>query len=314
MSDPARATPNRITPADVIAQPATIQLYRMHDAPGADKAAIPCTRDEAHHYNTPELGFGIFLTVNAFNGPRRKANLVRVQAVAVDMDAGSQHEQAERLRRSPLVPTSIVETKRGFQAYWRVHDVQPEHWNAIVLERLVPYFGADKNARDVCRILRAPGYLHLKDPATPFLCEVVFRSIATYYAAQLLEAFPHVAPRPASAARPARTETPQTGSIWDAIYNLDCERGLELLSGRSEVGGEHYTFRRAPRGHLNIFVDGKGTSCFLDENRRIGSMSKGGPTLYSWLRWHGNSPSVAMRVLKEAFPQLAEIDRKGRTQ
>lgn len=297
------------------------QLYRMLDDPAASKAAIPvATADEARTWNTPEKGFGIFMTVNSFRGPRRKENLIAINAWCVDMDVGTKAEMAARLHASPLIPTAIIETKRGYQAYWAARDAKPEHWNAIVLERLVPAFGADKNARDLCRIMRAPGFLHLKDPSTPFKCSTVWQRKIFYTERQMGEAFRWV-PDPKTqretheASRPARSESPTTGeTFWDAVYNLDQEEGLRRLSGHWAVGGEQYTFRRCSNGNLNIYVDGKGSSCFIDGNRRIGSSDGGGPTIAQWLRYFKHDWKVVVQVLKETHPQLAVIDDAQRAQ
>ncbi|HEY6180096.1 MAG TPA: DNA-primase RepB domain-containing protein, partial [Kofleriaceae bacterium] len=164
--------------------------YRMSDNERGERPAIPCSRDDAEYYNDPARQFGIFATVNEFNGPRRKDRLVRIRAWAIDIDAGTKEQMRAKLLASPLVPSLIVETKRGYQAYWVAKPpAQAEHWNAIVLERLVPRFGADKNARDLCRILRVPGYYHLKDPSDPFLVRVAWRHRVSYSERQMAEAF-----------------------------------------------------------------------------------------------------------------------------
>ena len=314
-----------------------MQLYRMHDSPTAEsKAAIPvASREEARRWNTPELGFGIFVTVNEFDGPRRKECLRKINAWAVDMDAGSKAEQHTKLLRSPIVPSFIVETKRGYQAWWGAKDGRAEHWNAIVLERLVPFFGADRNARDLCRILRAPNFLHLKDPADPFKCRIAWQHNVTYSEQQIARAFEWVPDQQGQ--RDAHTEQRRaaeaeireqakanaiaaglapTESLWDAIYSLDCGDGLMRLSGHWAVSGERYKLRPTARGRLNVFVDKgdgfKSSPCFVDENRRIGSPSGGGPTLVQWLRWFRHPWRTVIDVLKEIFPSLVEVDRASR--
>lgn len=306
------------------------QWYRMSDLPDAtDRAAIPVTKAEAVHWNTPEHGFGIFMTVNSFRGARRKENLERVNAWAVDMDEGSKADMHAKLQRSPLIPSLIIETKRGYQAYWLAKDGKPEHWNAVVLERLVPFFGADKNARDLCRILRVPGFLHLKNPSDPFRVREVWRLHVAYTERQLGEAFEWVPDKNAlkafheeqrrAAEAETRTSTPAASpgeSLWDAVYALDCEDALGRLSGHWAVGGERYKFVRAGRGHLNIYVDDgegwKSSPCFIDENKRIGSPSGGGPTVAQWLRWFKHDWKTVVAVIKEVFPRLAEIDDAAR--
>lgn len=307
----------------------TTTWYRMSDLPDAEsRAAIEVTREDAPRWNTPEHGFGIFMTVNSFNGPRRKDCLTQINAWAIDIDQGGKPAMHDRLQSSPLVPSMIVETKRGYQAYWIARQpAHARHWNAIVLERLVPHFGADKNARDLCRILRVPGFLHLKDPHDPFRVRVCWKYGVAYTERQMAEAFGWVPNRQAhdEARREAERElrakkeqaqresaaagTEIAQSFWDAVWELDCEEGLRRLSGHWAVGCEQYKFVRAGgRGHLNIFVNGKSSSCFIDEAKKIGSLSGGGPTLAQWLRWFRHDWKTVVTVLKELFPQLVEID------
>ena len=308
------------------------QLYRMHDSPTAEsKAAIPVTREEALHWNTPERGFGIFVTVNTFSGARRKENLQRINAWAVDMDEGTKQQMHDKLLKSPLVPSIIVETKRGYQAYWCARDGKAEHWNGIVLERLVPFFGSDANARDLCRILRVPGFLHLKNPAEPFRIKRVWQHHVFYTEAQMAEAFcwvpnkaehdRHLAEAKRAAEREAQEKARQaaiaagevpTETLWEAIWNLDCEDGLARLSGHWAVGGETYTFRQTARGNRNLFVNGKSSSCFVDENKKIGSLDGGGPTLVQWLRWFKHDWKTVVAVLKEIYPHLVDVDEAAK--
>lgn len=278
----------------------------MHDS--NNKGAFLIRREEANSWN--EQGYGIFWTVNEFrNGKRRIEELERIRSWAIDMDEGTKQEMRAKLNRSPLVPSLVVETKRGFQAYWNAKDAKPERWNDIVLNRLVRFFGADPNARDLARILRVPGFNHLKDPADPFLVQTEFMHQVSYSEAQMLSRFPNDAE--AEAAQRKKHEAVKreirfadSDRFWDRVYNLDCVEGLSRLSGHPAVGGEQYTFRRNASGTHNIIVDGKGTSCWVDRGGRIGSLDKGGPTMYQWLRWFRVQPKECVDILKRLFPEL----------
>lgn len=274
------------------------RYYRMLDSDPQSSGCVEVTRDLTA-WN--ERGYGIFWTVNEFGGARRIENLVRIVAWAIDMDEGTKAQQAKKLEESPLVPSMVVETKRGFQAYWNARDGRPEHWNAIVLDRLVHHFGADKNARDLARILRVPGYLHMKNPSEPFMVRTVHTQMVSYSERQIVEAF-EAAPV-AEAHQKTRREQRFEGSddFWERVYRLDCEEGLSRLSG---IVGESYTFKGCRSGNKNILVDGKGTSCFIDKHGRIGSLSGGGPTLYQWLTWLKYTPREAVELLKRTFPEL----------
>jgi hypothetical protein len=303
-----------------------MRLYVMDDRPDAtSKAAVRVDEDEAFRLNNPTDCRGVFRTVNDFgDAPRRKEHLRSIRSWAIDIDDGSKAEMHAKLTRSPLVPSEIVETKRGYQAYWHAREAKAEHWNAIVLERLVPHFGADKNARDLCRILRAPGFLHLKDPADPFPVRTVWEHAVSYTERQIGEAFrwvpsktEHAAQRAEANADLARSapagSTPGIeGEFWDAVWNLDGRAALERLSGSGYVNGETFTFRPTSRGGWNIFSDGKGTPCWVDANGKIGSPSGGGPTVAQWLKWYGHPWRYVVEALKTTFPHLAEIDARQR--
>jgi hypothetical protein len=193
--------------------------------------------------------------------------------------------------------------------YWYALDGKAEHYRPL-LDYLVTFFGADKNARDLARVLRVPGFFHLKDPGDPFLVKHVHGPNAkvAYTERQMFRAF-HVADsEPQERHQAQRRE--YTGSdgdtLWERVYHLDCLDGLERLSGMGCVSGEQFSFKRCGNGNYNIIVDGKGTSCWIDSSGRIGSKTKGGPTLYQWLRWYGNSPGECARILKDIYPHLDE--------
>lgn len=290
------------------------QLYRMLDAAPAGVFPVADER-EAKRWNAE--GCGIFWTVNTFAGARRIENLRRIDAWAIDMDEGTKAEQRAKIERSPLIPSRIVEVKRGFHVYWNASDGNASHWNAIVLDRLVPYFGADKNARDLARILRVPGFLHLKDPADPFLVRDrsirgLARPAGPYSERQMVAAFPDVG----GASRRAKENAAAHAAIkrelgpvhgddfFDRLYNADHEVLLSRMSGHWAVRSERYTFRQNANGNRNILVDGKGTSAWIDRAGRIGSLSHGGPTLAQWLRWYGISLREAVEIIKREFPEM----------
>ena len=202
--------------------------YRLHDhdADLKGKGAVEvASRDEAARYNRD--GWGIFWTVNEFTGARRIGNLARIAAWAVDIDEGEKVFQQARLLASPLVPSLIVETRRGYQAYWSAKDGHPDAWNAILLDRLVPHYGADRNARDIARILRVPGYLHQKDPADPFPIRIVWRYPVAYTQLQIVEHYSDkgTGERQATAtteraATKASVQFKGSDGFWDRVYAL----------------------------------------------------------------------------------------------
>jgi hypothetical protein len=257
-------------------------------------------------------GWGIFSTVQAFDGPRRKENLTKIRAWAVDIDAGTKREQMVRIERTPLVPSSIVETKNGYHVYFYAEDgVRPQYYRALV-DRMVAFFKGDRNATDVARVLRVPGFYHLKDPADPFLVRHVHGpdKDVVYSERQMWNAFPASweEKKKRLMHNRSRSQAPGTADdFWEAVYNLDCIDALEKLSGTGYVGGERFSFRSVGGGRRhNIIVDGKGTSCWIDEDGRIGSKDKGGPTVVQWLHWYGTPIRECVRIVKEMYPELEQ--------
>lgn len=220
------------------------------------------------------------------------------------MDAGTKDEQRARLNRSPLEPSLIVETKRGYQAYWNAKSgASQEHWNDVMINRMVPYFGADPNARDIARILRAPGFYHMKDPSDPFMVSVVYRAEVSYREEQMLQVFPDKS-KPKEV-RKTREYRESNDGFWWAAGELDCADALTRLSGHPAVGFEQYEFYRTGSGNLNIKINGKSTSCWIDKNGKLGSLDHGGPSIIQWLKWFGNnSIQDIAEVLKEIYPHL----------
>ena len=278
------------------------KIYAMLDAPEAPKYAMEIRPEHAREYN--RQGHGIFRTVNAFNGPRQKQNLTRINAWAVDIDTGDKRTQLARIK-SGLVPSMVVETKRGYQVYFAAKNGQQKHWNALVLDRLVPFYGADRNARDVCRILRVPGFYHLKDAKSPFLVRSVYQSRFAYSEKDLAYFYPDKS-EPARKEYVAREirETGGSTDFWENVWRIDSLEFLQRVSGTEAVNGETYSFRKNANGNFNILVDGRGTSCFIDKDYRIGSLSGGGPTVYRWLLWLGHSKRAAVKIIKNYYPEV----------
>jgi hypothetical protein len=279
--------------------------YALYEADDSEKGVREIQPDEAQSLN--EVGYGIFWSVNEFDGPRRKENLVKINSWAVDLDSGSKPEQWARIKAG-LIPSLVVETRRGFHVYFHAKDGRPENWNAIVSDRLVPFYQADKNAKDIARILRVPGFYHCKNLLDRFQIRVVHEANVTYSE----EALAHYYPPAMQSDHLVAGKRPVTRAItdidgddfWERAFWLDCRDALERLSGTDYVGGEVFTFKPAPRGHWNIYVNGKGTSCFLDANNRIGSLAGGGPSVIQWLKYYGHTYKSIYAIVNSLFPDI----------
>src|SRR5207244_3982853 len=109
-----------------------------------------------------ERGAGIYITVNETDGLGRKdINIARIRGVWQEDDDGF-------TGAFPIEPTFTVERSPGsFHRYWLTGDKWPA--DAVgkkdfdgVMARMVQDYGSDPNAKDICRVLRLPGYLNQK--------------------------------------------------------------------------------------------------------------------------------------------------------
>lgn len=113
-------------------------------------------------------GSGVFCTVNATDGKgRKKENIVRVRAVFVDLDGSP----LDTVKKGPLPPHIVVESSPGrYHAYWIIVDM-PLKLFEKVQRLLAERFGGDPAVCDLPRLMRLPGFLHMK--REPFRSHII---------------------------------------------------------------------------------------------------------------------------------------------
>lgn len=112
-------------------------------------------------------GAGIFVMVNAGDQKGRCAtNVIRVRAHFVDLDKPG-FDPLHTTRDAP--PHIVVETSpnRG-HAYWLTRNALIDRFSEVQ-KRLADRFSGDPSVCDLPRVMRLPGFYHLKDPKNPFL-------------------------------------------------------------------------------------------------------------------------------------------------
>lgn len=116
-------------------------------------------------------GCGVYATVNETLGTeRKKTDITRIRALWIDADAAVAHYRDD----FPVQPHFIVESSPGkFHYYWRVDDDRFVLAEEVMTSMVDAHPGGDSNAKDVSRLLRLPGALHLK--GAPFMSRIVFR-------------------------------------------------------------------------------------------------------------------------------------------
>jgi hypothetical protein len=102
-----------------------------------------------------EYGAGIFVTVNETDLKGRKIeNVVAVRALFVDADGPLTVSWA-------LEPDILVQSGGGLHAYWTVTNAPLEAFTPAQ-KRLAAYYGTDPKVSDLPRVMRLPGFFHLK--------------------------------------------------------------------------------------------------------------------------------------------------------
>ncbi|HNC91118.1 MAG TPA: hypothetical protein PLU50_04630 [Pseudobdellovibrionaceae bacterium] len=282
-------------------------LYRIHD-PGVEKGCFPVADiSEALSWN--EKQWGIFWTVNKFKNPgeRVAASLDRILCWAVDLDTGTKAEQLQTIAKF-AEPSALIETKNGHHVYYDAIDPTTKAFPEI-MGRLVENLNADPNAKDLSRILRVPAFCHWKDPKNPFAIKLVHESNRVYTEKDMLILFPELKKKTNDEVEMQtlkRTLSFQKDdTLFDKIYGLDCEAALMRLSGTIAVDYETFSFRRVSRGNVNILVNNKSTSCFIDPNKRIGGGGgTAGPTIWQWVNYYHRDHQKTYGYIKTYLPEL----------
>lgn len=132
-------------------------------------------------------GGGVFVTVHASDGRGRKTeNITRPRAIIADFDKGIPPSV-------PLVPNIVVSSSEGkAHDYWLIDpSTAPSvsDWQPIE-DAWVNGLGGDQNARDAARILRLPGFFHVKDQENPQLVTAQYLREDPYTWAELVAAAP----------------------------------------------------------------------------------------------------------------------------
>ena len=115
-------------------------------------------------------GAGVFVTVNETDlKGRKKENITRIRALWQEADRGDEPTL-------PFEPHITVESSPGkYHRYVLVEGAPLERVRGVQ-QRLVDDYGSDPNAKDISRVLRLPGFYHMKNPANPHMVRILEES------------------------------------------------------------------------------------------------------------------------------------------
>lgn len=125
---------------------------------------------------------GIYYTVNELGDKRNenknlrhRENVTKLLAFFTDFDEGTKEEQKKKILSFPLRPSCIVESGRGYHAYWYLNQsdaIDEKMWTHIQHE-LALRFGSDTAVKDPARLLRMPGTWHVKEGMEPSMVKIL---------------------------------------------------------------------------------------------------------------------------------------------
>jgi putative DNA primase/helicase len=175
-----------------------------------------------------DKGAGVFVAVNRFTGHRKVENLSLVRGIHADMDDITEDQLASLAKN--LQPSIVVQSSSASrcQVYWLLDEGETltSAETKLINQSLAKHHGADKAAVDVARLLRLPGFKHMKYRAegkTPTVTATFHEQ--TYTANQVRNAFSSIqtlgAAKTASpSVRETSAATPVLTSQLDEVAKL----------------------------------------------------------------------------------------------
>lgn len=208
-------------------------------------------------------------------------------------------EQKERIKQCPVPPSLAIETKHWYHLY-RFIQGNDETWLPVTQENAEQrkricwwvrnYFNWDKKiCSDISRVLRVPGFNHLKDVDDPFLCEIVGWNKKYYTPEEMLEWYPDTQTEDEKTAKESEYETIFKTQLTndgarDRIRDMDCREMLERLSWSREFHWEIITFHPNWNWTTQIRCNWESTGCRLDRQWKIWSYDKAWPNRTNWVQ------------------------------
>lgn len=261
-----------------------------------------------------EQGCDIFWTPQEFpEGKRKKEDLINVRFIYADFDDITKEDMATKLRRMP-VPTMVIRTRSGYHVYYMLEEYIPysptlaDYYREFVGEALIP-LGADPNAKDVSRLMRAPMSRYWWDSKNnsyadfQIYTQIVMETTKRYDLKELEKMFTRVKKEEEFFVKSTKNSFDKNESFWQKANSLDPVSALQVLSGSTYVNGERFSFKKSAR-LIRIYVDDKPTNAWIDEKNTIGSTKEAGPSIVNWLMFYGHSKAKVAEILKEKFPEI----------
>ncbi len=180
--------------------------------------------------NVNSLGAGIFVTVNETDGNgRKKENIAALRALFVDKDKG------ERLPVEVPLLNIRTSSRNGDHGYWLLTPNEQLDRFVTAQKQLIGHFGSDPKVHDLGRVMRLPGFLHMK--TAPFLVASSVLSVERHSIDEILSRFPAARePKRPSRQRPVQIPLSRTKAQIEIAKRV-CQDALTQLGPSIESDG-----------------------------------------------------------------------------
>jgi hypothetical protein len=117
-------------------------------------------------------GWGVFMCINTLDGQGHLlSNVSAIRTHVADLDDPlNSHDGYNRAVASQLPPHIAVQSSLNkFHLYWFMQPYAGNDFYSEIQRKLAQLYNGDKQISDATRVLRVPGFYHMKNPAAPHL-------------------------------------------------------------------------------------------------------------------------------------------------
>jgi len=269
--------------------------------------------DEERAKELNEQGAGVFWSVNLQEDGEKRGieNTCQFSCIGMDCDITKETDEKRHIERMseeevqslkmelfnklvslPVPPSGMIETRNGLQPYWvfiKPIVLKPEVRKTanIRYQDFIRGFakatGIASEGDNISRVLRMPGFYHKKSDK-PFLIRDIFEEGIACDFEEFKKFYPPITKEgTVNGKKYATSDNP------DRLEDVPVQQALEKLSGMGVVNREEYSFRPNSNGTIQILINDKPSSQWIDpEHNTIGGSGegKGNPTIIQWMAWY----------------------------
>jgi hypothetical protein len=223
----------------------TFQTFADHESAKSGSPPMVLHGTLAEHFEQlvalNKAGHGVFMMINAGDGGGRKAaNVKQLRALFIDDDCGKVTFDGTGVAPfEKLSPSVSVQSVHGQHHYFVLVEGEDLSRFTAAQKGLSKYFGTDDAVSDLPRVMRMPGFLHMKDPSRPAPVRLIYAASTKYTINEVLGAY--TAPVEDERIKRARAYVAKVpgaieGSAGDvATYKLCCTLVTDFALARDEA-------------------------------------------------------------------------------